>query len=314
LISVRARRGVIELFNLPISCLHELMQNESPSKLKLRLELNQKSLWTMNDLPVEERELNTILRSLLKDLVVRSKGDFELVPEALRFPLTPDGQSLAGSVKDLVLEKNTLVQKVVTQQEVIQNRIAREIHDAVISNIGRLKRAISGDAKLSEAQMLKLLDETANRLREICHDLTPFLTEWGLHVVLEDLMERLGEHTGANSKFICHGELPQFPDEVQLHIFRIAQECVNNIEKYAEASNVTLSITVEDRLFTMTVRDDGRGFDPAGQPAPAREGGRGTGIMKERAELISSYFPAQLFVDSKPNAGTRTTLQIHLSM
>lgn len=313
LLSVRGRRGVIEFFSMPISAMNELTENETPSRLKLRLTLDRRSQnWHLNDAMIADYELQTILRSLMKDVAVKSKGDFDLVPEALRFPLSADGQSLATSVKDLVLEKNMLAQKLVTQQEAIQNRIARDIHDAVISSINSVKRSITGETRMPNDQMVRVLNETINRLRDICQDLTPFMVDFELAFVLEDLVDKFGERTEINCSFRSVGDAPDFPDEIKLHIFRIAQECMNNTEKYAHASNLRVYVGTESGVFTLKIQDDGKGFQQADLKVPSREGGKGTGIMKERTELISGLFPAQLLVDSKPNEGTTTTLAIQL--
>src|SRR6202000_192659 len=99
------------------------------------------------------------------------------------------------------------------------------------------------------------LDRVSQKLRDICHDLAPRdLIDWGLKTVIEDLLERVEERTGADCIFDCEGELPDFPYPVQLHIYRIVQELLNNVEKYAEASRIDVNIKVFENLVRLTVK------------------------------------------------------------
>lgn len=345
-ISVRGRDGVVEVFNLPALDLRNLLESESATRLKLRLELVPKQVdaWMMDGLPVGPSELSTLLGSLFKDMVVRSKGDSDMAPEALRVQ-TPGGASLTGSVRTLFAEKHSLMQKIVDQQERIQNQIARDIHDAVIGNIMSLKRSLSENRSMSDAEMIEILNSVIERLREICQDLAPRdLKDWGLPAMLEEMCHGLAKRTGCYCAFNCRDEMPEFPHEVNLHIYRIVQECFNNIEKYADATKVDLNMIVEGGILCLTITDDGKGFFidqassgkmrlPQGperaqstfgklrtlsatgdlpKPDRVKEGGSGASIIKERVELISCFFPSQIQIESEPGKGTKTTLEIQV--
>jgi signal transduction histidine kinase len=86
------------------------------------------------------------------------------------------------------------------------------------------------------------------------------------------------------------------PTEVQVALYRLCQEGLNNIAKHARASQVTIKLHFETGLAELTIRDDGRGFDPAQIPL----GHYGLNIMQERAEAIG----ALLSVTSQVGHGT----------
>jgi signal transduction histidine kinase len=319
-ISARGRQKSFEIFLLPTTDLHNLQSNEVASTLKLRVDLRvtgNEVEWLTNGLPVTQSEIGTIIRSLFKDMITKSKGDYEVVPEALRLPLGPEGQSLAGSVRDLISQKHKLIQKIVNQQEELQIRWARDLHDAVIGNVMALKRSLATDKPLDKQQVMAMLDEINDQLRSICHELTPRdLKDCGLQVVLEDLVNRLGERTGADCLLDFPDEIQPLPDEVQLHIYRIVQECFNNIEKHADATRVYLRVKQADDALLITVEDNGKGFDLSDSKSRTKHGGMGASTLKERTALINEFYPAGITIDTSAEpdqSGTRVTLKIELN-
>ncbi|MGH2346491.1 MAG: sensor histidine kinase [Chloroflexota bacterium] len=89
------------------------------------------------------------------------------------------------------------------------------------------------------------------------------------------------------------------PPDVQVALYRIAQEALNNSVKYAEAGSITITGRLEERCVSIEVRDDGVGFDANAVPA----GHFGLGIMRERAAAVG----AAVTVESAPGRGTTVT-------
>ena len=118
-------------------------------------------------------------------------------------------------------------------------------------------------------------------------------------------MDRLSQQTGIQSSFRTGGNVPSDPF-VELTVFRVVQECLSNIQKHAEASQVQVWLQGMDTGAEVTVKDNGRGFDPhdAG-PSPD---GKGLGLlsMQERAERVGG----SLSVQSSPGAGCQVVLYI----
>ncbi|CAN5243173.1 hypothetical protein BH10CYA1_BH10CYA1_09140 [soil metagenome] len=311
--SVRGSNDVVEFFTLPATELSSLRNAELPSRCKLRLTIvehgDAEASCMMDGLPLTAEELTTLLRSVFKDLNNKSRADFDQLPESVR--LLSGAQSLTRSVRSLLGEKHALVQKIVDQQEAIQGQIARELHDAVLGNVMLLKRSLSGAKRMPDSEMIEILTEISSRLRELCQDLSPRdLKDCGLQPMLEELCSNMVKRTDLTCEFDCPVAIPSLPDEVALHIYRIAQECFNNIAKHASAQTVTLSICVQKGLFTMTIKDDGKGFDADVTPERTNKGGIGTSIIRERADLIECIYPTRIWIDSNQGKGTQITLEI----
>jgi signal transduction histidine kinase len=313
-LSMRGRKGLVEAFILPATEIMNLPNSELPSRAKLRLKVHDggSGAWMVNDVIVTGDEMNALMRGLFKDVVGRTRHDFDDMPEPMR--LIAGGQSFAGTVRSLVAEKHALVQKIVDQQEAIQNNLARDLHDVVLGNVMLLRRSVSGGKLLSADESISVLDEIAKRLRDVCQELSPRdLKDCGLRPMIEELCSSLSTRVGCHTHFICPDELPDLPQEVSLHIYRIAQECFNNVGKHASASEVTLSIELNQNVFTMTIADNGVGYDTEKPQTRTRAGGSGASIIRERAELIGCIYPARVWFDSQQGKGAKLTLEIMVS-
>jgi signal transduction histidine kinase len=96
--------------------------------------------------------------------------------------------------------------------------------------------------------------------------------------------------------------------EVEVALFRIAQEAVVNSGKHAGASDVRVVLSYPDGVARLSVQDNGRGFDLARVPGPTREGRLGLYGMNERAALLGGT----LTIDTKPGKGTRVQVEMPL--
>ena len=101
----------------------------------------------------------------------------------------------------------------------------------------------------------------------------------------------------------------RLPDHVEIAIYRIAQECLQNVVKHAQASHASLTFSVNDDVARLEIVDDGRGFDTLENPLGGDEmGGYGLLSMAERAEIVGG----RLNIRSRPGAGTAVTATIPL--
>ena len=165
------------------------------------------------------------------------------------------------------------VQAVIHSQEKERNRFARDLHDGfgqMISvlklNLGQLKEVEARDLKKREAIFSsgeKVINEMYAELRNICFDLMPqTLVKHGLKAALEELADRVGQNTNISCEVLVFELEDRLPELLEIALFRIVQEWVNNVLKYAEASELVIQITREDEELTMTIEDNGKGFDP----------------------------------------------------
>jgi signal transduction histidine kinase len=316
-LSVRGHSGCVEIFLLPVNELIRLTENETAARLQLKLTLDTTQtltaadVWRIDGYPADSAELYWHLKHAFKQLILKSAGEFDAITSTVNAAANQDSSTQA--LRDLVIEKQNLAQKLVLQQEQIQNRISQELHDAVISDVMMLKRSITEQKNLDQKKTIEILDQIAQHLREICHDLAPRnLKDWGLQTVIDDLLQTMSERTSAECTLHVQGDIPDLPDAVSLHIFRIVQESLNNIEKYAVASRVTVNITTNSEMLTIAIKDDGIGFQMSDTKNRGKEGGKGLGGIRERADLIRCFFPTRLSVDSEPGKGSVTQLEIAL--
>ena len=134
---------------------------------------------------------------------------------------------------------------------------------------------------------------------------------------LRDVLERMSQRTGINTSFACEFTLPELPDPVALHIYRIIQEGLNNIEKYSGATSVHVVVEKpREKLLRFVLMDNGRGFD-VGEEKEEEErsadfGGMGLGGMQERADLIRCFYNTSFNLVSEPGKGSIITLEIEL--
>ncbi len=315
-ISIRAYPAIIECFIVPSTELPTLLESELPSRMKLCLTLSDTEYggWCLNGAVVNPEELHILLRGLLKDLINRSRSDFDNMPDQMKLMVA--GHSFTGSIRSLLGEKHALMQKIVDQQEVIQSQLARELHDSVLGDVMLLQRSLSNAKRLPEEEMVTVLRDIARRLREICQELSPRdIRDCGLRPALEDLCHNFSIRNDCQCKFVCPDLLPEFSDEIQLHIFRIAQESLNNAAKHASATSVIVQLQADSRCFTMSIADDGIGLDAmqSMEAKYSKDGGAGVGIIRERTELIGCAYPARVWLESPPGKGTKLTLEVLLT-
>lgn len=311
-LAVRAMPDMIQVHIVPTHDVLKLGEIETDDCLhsvyRLQL-LGNNRVWSDGKFPVYRDELNVALRKTFKDLLAQA-ADFLTTGKA---PIAvPGGSRLAEKLSELDQQRTNLVEKVVYQQEMVQNRIARDIHDSVIADILALKRSFEAHA-VNEKQVTGVLEDVSQRLRNICSDLAPRdLQDWGLRTVIKDMAASLAVRL--NSRWTCNvpADVTDLPHQVTLHIYRIIQECFNNMEKHSKATEFMVDISRQAGMLIIVVQDNGVGFDlKAPDTRKASQGGMGLDSIRERVELIRCFYPAQLWIQSQPGAGTKTTIQIN---
>ena len=193
-------------------------------------------------------------------------------------------------------------------------RLAREIHDTVaqgLSSIQMLLRAAERDVPEPGAGHLRLARETAAdslaETRQIIRELTPTRLDGGLAAALR----RLGEDQSrrASRPVEVTAEDLELPMAAQTALLRIAQGALANAVRHAEASRISLELAAASGAVSLTVRDDGRGFDAPTAEAGAHEADSfGLRAMRERVEQLEG----SLEIASEPGRGTALTATLPL--
>jgi signal transduction histidine kinase len=197
-----------------------------------------------------------------------------------------------------------------------RRRWARELHDETLQELGALKVVLQAARQadrpdtLSQAvdSAVEQIDLSIRGLQSLITELRPAaLDELGVGPALEALVKRTGATSGLDIQTAMHlaherGEHPaRLTPELESAVYRIVQEALTNVAKHAGAEHVQIDLREGEGHVTVTVRDDGCGFDP-------RRRGDGFGLVgiKERVSLVGG----ELEVESEAGSGTT----IHASL
>ncbi|MBZ2183409.1 MAG: HAMP domain-containing protein [Bryobacter sp.] len=210
-------------------------------------------------------------------------------------------------------ELERLAGQLITAQEDERRRIARELHDGVTQQLASLtiEASILGRLPLEDgvrrAEGLARIREQAARLTDDVHRLSrnlhpALLDDLGLAAAVEQECRGFFDRGGPPVDFECSGDFTGLRREVQIALYRIAQEGLRNIEKHGGAQNVSLRLEKTDRIHLRIV-DDGRGFE---MNAPDWRRGLGLRSMEERVRLLGG----KVEVKSQPGKGTEVDVWV----
>jgi two-component system, NarL family, sensor histidine kinase UhpB len=210
-----------------------------------------------------------------------------------------------------VREANTALRGLNDLLEEQTRRISHQLHDEAGQLLASVHLAIDDlalDLTAQEGARLlgikALLDRIEEQLRRLSHELRPtILDDLGLVAALEFLGAGVSARNGLEvSVEGARGE--RYPGPVEIVLYRIVQEALNNVSKHAHASHVTIAVRRDERHVFCSVRDDGVGF----ALAPERVGARGIGLIGMRERLTP--LGGQLSIDSAPGRGTEIGVTI----
>lgn len=166
-----------------------------------------------------------------------------------------------------------------------RRRIAQDLHDQTLADLRQLM-LMSDKLPAETSEFRREIELVSTEIRRICEDLSPSVLE---NVGLAPALEFLLQHTTQNYKFSAAEDLEEnlnFKSNVQMQIYRIAQEVLNNVKRHSDAKSVEMKIeTSEENEFVLTISDDGAPFNPAENAAKA---GRGIANIKSRAALVDA--------------------------
>jgi signal transduction histidine kinase len=210
-------------------------------------------------------------------------------------------------------ELENLSARLLEIQEQERRALSQELHDEVGQTLTALRMELSqviatvpesvSRERLQRAR--QLVEGTVEMVRDISLMLRPsLLDDLGLGPALQWQLERFSSRSGIRYIFEGAEVGEQLSDPVKTCVFRIAQETLNNCEKYAQASTLHVVLRHKAGQVSLEVKDDGLGFSLDGRGLPLR----GTGIlgMKERAQKLGG----SLTVDTRPGDGTRVALML----
>lgn len=164
---------------------------------------------------------------------------------------------------------------VISSQENERKRFAADIHDGFGQLISVLKINLSSLDKVRNSNnaaktrqelyegSVKIIDEMYAELRNVCFNIMPqTLVKHGLPAAFKEFADRLNATGSIRTEVLVYDIDDRLEDIQEISLYRITQEVVNNILKYADASNITIQLTQDESEITLMIEDDGKGFDP----------------------------------------------------
>lgn len=203
-------------------------------------------------------------------------------------------------------ELEVLAMRLIHAQEDERSRIARELHDdftqrlaAVAIELGRLERTTSDPGVPEQARKLRdTMARISGDIHRLSRSLHPsMLKELGLQTALSQEMRAFFGRGGPPAELHIEGEWENIPERIQLAVYRLVQEALQNVLRHADAEEVTVTLRAQGPSVLLRVEDDGRGFD---REAPGWKAGLGLASMRERVHLLGGSFA----IYSSPGQGT----------
>lgn len=196
-----------------------------------------------------------------------------------------------------------------------RQRLARELHDSVTQSIYSLTLLSSGWESMARQGKLEDPADSFHRLgtvgqqalremRLLLHQLRPsVLEEDGLIKAIHQRLDAVERRANIEAQLMVQGNLDNLPHNIEDELFNITQEALNNSLRHARAESVKVSIVEDQGIVTLSVEDDGIGFNP-----DMKQSGMGLRNMQERAKSIAGV----LMIHSEANQGSRVTISVRL--
>jgi len=223
---------------------------------------------------------------------------------------------MAGQLQAAQKSLHGYIGAITKGQEAERLRLARELHDDTIQSMIALKQRVQlarmprkkGSPAPELDELENLIEQTINNLRRTTRALRPiYLEDLGLVAALEMLVRETSQSSGLPIDFSSSGTERRLPAEVELALYRMAQEALNNAIHHAQGRHASVRMDFNSNAAILEITDDGRGFEVPKTPAGfTPQGHFGLLGLYERAELIG----ARLEIVSSPGRGAH--LKIYL--
>lgn len=157
--------------------------------------------------------------------------------------------------------KYEATQAVLQGEEQERQRIAQDLHDSMGGMLANIKMSITSADSYNKTDIVEKIDKSISEMRRISRNLMPeTLKNLGLETALRELCESMTQKH-FSIQFEAFNLSEKIPFEIQLALYRIAQESISNVIKYAQANNVIVQISQNENILNLTIEDDGVGFE-----------------------------------------------------
>lgn len=191
-----------------------------------------------------------------------------------------------------------------------RKRIATDLHDSagpLLSTVKLILNSIDAQSEHDKniiAKSSRYIDETITNLRQISHNLLPnALERRGLVEATREFIQQVSEQQPLAIELRTKGDIRVQPEKA-IHIFRIIQEIVQNTLKHAKAKQLQISLSQDDGLLMLLIREDGAGFDVRKAKTAS------TGLGMKSLEIRTDIMHGSLAIESTPGQGTHYLIKI----
>jgi signal transduction histidine kinase len=277
------------------------------------------SKWNDSNFEVEQKAIGRSIRNLRTEIItilalIALLGTAAGGAALYRMSgIEKSNQQAHGKVTKAQEELKSLSRQLVSAQEEERKALSRELHDEIGQSLTALKFELANSEKIARAEgspvmvhlqnMREIADQTLRASKNISLGLRPpMLDDLGLVSALTWFTAEFSRRTGISVEMTADGEMSRLNEAHRTCVFRVVQESLTNCARHSQAKSVTVQLDSNEELLTLTVADDGAGFEPG------KRVGTGLGLlsMQERAAELGGTFE----IVSHPGNGTRIQITI----
>ncbi len=262
--------------------------------------------WNNQKLNLKNRQIES-----QKTQIMLAQELLENANQNLEFRVTQRTQELAMANQELIQKNEEIKTALFTGQSIERKRVASELHDNVsslLSAVNMSMQAISGKALNETDQKIyqnvrEMIKNAYSEVRNISHNIMPAgLEKDGLLITLNQLLEKINLNKQLSFSLDSKGMEQRLPVQIELNVYSIVLELINNIIKHSEATKATISMIKQDDIFNLQVKDNGKGIQG--------DLGHGMGNIKSRIEALNGSF----IIEAKHKKGANFDIKIPLSV
>lgn len=216
------------------------------------------------------------------------------------------------SVKDITAQKENeklILKTIISTQSAEQRRVADDLHDSLGQELSMAQLMLSNFSRFSVDDkeyynLIELcndiLENSIKRLREICFDLMPnVLVNGGIELAIDTLVGKLQKLDKVEVDFVSTENFPRLFSELEIVMYRIVQEFINNMIKHSNANRLNIHLIEHDETVEIKLSEDGQGFDLA----KLENVGENRGISNIKTKVLA--YNGEYKLKSKPGKGTQ---------
>jgi signal transduction histidine kinase len=243
------------------------------------------------------------------------RGDAELQIAQIYFRDTTEAKEYEEKLLNYQTRLKTLSESLQELIEQERRKIARGLHDGIGQSLSflrirffKMKDKADENSSAFFQESIDSIEEIIKDLKDISHSLKPrTLEEMGLQISVKNMINKVCEETEIYGELNMPDNDIRFDEKVEINIYRIVQEAINNLVKYSRATNFSVQLVNSSKLIRLIITDNGIGFDAEELlSGKIKQSGMGLINMKERVESLNGKFK----IDSFPGNGTMLVAEI----